>query len=277
MIELSQIDRQLLSKKDHLILDYLLKSSPNVYYESSEAIAKKISVSNATISRFWKKIGFKNIRHFQKTMLQQTGQTPASKVRTTLEKMKETDSNVQNVFLKNIESIEHTLFQLTDEAIEAAAELFLYHDRIYVFAPDASLGIAYILRYRLKRLNIEFILIDGGSAIYETINNFEPTDLVIVFSYGRVLAETDIIFSEKERINFDLILFTDLLSMHLHYQCQAFLYSHRGDPTEYHSMTAPMSVVDALILEIASHSEHSLEHLEKLSTLRANYQNLIKR
>ncbi|AKL97280.1 transcriptional regulator RpiR family [Clostridium aceticum] len=277
MIGLDEIDKTKLSKNDHIVLDYLLKNERQLYCESSDEISKKTGISNATISRFWKKIGYTNIKDFQKHMVEKVESTPLSKIKNTLQEIKKRDEDLDGVFIKNIKTIEKTLELLDYNKIDLAADLILLHRKIYVFATDASLGIANIMEYRLRRLGIEFILISGGSSIYEYLININKEDLVIVFCYSRLLSEISIILNEKENIDFSLIIFTDILSHSLHEKCDAFIYSYRGEQAEYHSMVAPMSVVDCLIIKIAMKSEVSVRHLEKLNQLRAQYQGLIKR
>ena len=47
------------------------------------------------------------------------------------------------------------------------------------------------------------------------------------------------------------------------------LYAHRGDAWEFHSMVAPTTVVETLVMLIGQQLEQrSLENLEKLSELR---------
>jgi DNA-binding MurR/RpiR family transcriptional regulator len=277
LIDLSGIDKSKLSKNDHIILDYLIKNINNIYYENSQEISKKVGISNSTISRFWRKIGYKDIREFQKNMLEKIDSTPISKIRNTIEEMKKKDEDLNGVFLKNIKTIEKTLELLSYDRIDLAADLILSHKKIYIFASDASAGIATIMQYRLRRLGIEFISMTTGSSIYEYLINIKKEDLVMVFSYSRLLSEVSILLSEKNEIGYPMILFTDILSHNLDKKCEALIYSYRGEQTEYHSMVAPLSVVDALVIKIAMKSKDSVNHLEKLTSMRNKHQSLIKR
>ena len=50
------------------------------------------------------------------------------------------------------------------------------------------------------------------------------------------------------------------------------LLSYRGEPEEYHSMTAPMAVIDALIVQVAAAmGDKAVEPLEQLHALKQEY------
>ena len=165
---------------------------------------------------------------------------------------------------------------ISSEAIETAAHLIAQKQKIYVFAPDASFGIAHVMKYRLRRFGIELIFMEGGSALYESLNNIRKEDLVLIFCFGRVLAETTVLLAQKSHVGFSCVIFSDLLANGLQ-NSEAFLYCYRGEPTEYHSMVSLMAVVDSLIIKIAMESFDSMARINQLNDLRNKYQKYIRR
>ena len=261
MIHLSDINQEGFTKADHLILNYLMSNETALYCETASDISKKVGVSLATVGRFWPKIGFDNFKEFKRAQLSQSSTTPASKVK-----------NIDML----VNTLERTMKLISTEAIETAAGLIAQKQKIYVFAPDASFGIAHVMKYRLRRFGIELILMDGGSALYESLNNIRKEDLVLIFCFGRVLAETTVLLTQKSYVGFSCVIFSDLLANGLQ-NSEAFLYCYRGEPTEYHSMVSFMAVVDSLIIKIAMESFDSMARINQLNDLRNKYQKYIRR
>lgn len=265
------------SKSDHCIMDCLLRNENELQYISTEELATKLGISLSTISRFWRKIGFKNIKDFKKYLRENASLTPASKISVTLEQWNNDGFNLQDLAHQYYLHIEKTLKQVKPEVLEKAAERIISAPKVYIFAPDGSLGLAEILMYRLTRFGIEFIMLKGGSAIYESMINLSRNDLVIMFSYSRLLSEIEILLRHSRIASYDTILFTDLMtSRHLDL-AGTILYSYRGEPNEYHSMIPPLALIDLLILKIAQIKENSLEKMKYLETIREMYRGIIKR
>lgn len=54
------------------------------------------------------------------------------------------------------------------------------------------------------------------------------------------------------------------------------LYAHRGDTWEFHSMVAPTTVVETLVMGISMQlKQQSIKNMEKLSKLRKNYGEIV--
>ncbi|VYU74961.1 HTH-type transcriptional regulator MurR [Eubacterium limosum] len=276
-MDLSKIDKTGFSKNDHKILDYLIRNSDTFYSETARDIAKKIGISPSTIGRFFQKLGYKNFKNFKINILSQNARTPSAKIRHTLDKLAEESTPVVKYITKTADNLETTATLVSETMLEKAAAMITTSRKIYVFSPDASAGLAEILRYRLRRFGIEFITLTGGSSIYEYLISLSSKDLILMFSYSRLLAESEIILRERKRVGFQLIIFTDLLSIDLEKSCDAVIYSYRGEPTEYHSMAAPLIVLDYLILKTGALLPNSTAPTESLNGLRSRYQELIRR
>lgn len=276
MIDLSNVDQSNFTKADHLILNYLMSHETTLYCETAGDISGRIGVSFATVSRFWSKIGYANFKEFKKALIEQNDTTPVSKVKNTLSSLNDSDRTTSELIVKNIEALETTLKLISPEAMDTAARLVTRAQRIYVFAPDASYGIAQVMRYRLRRFGIELTFFEGGSSLYESLNNVRKEDLVVIFCYSRILAETSVLMQQRRQVGFPCIVFSDLLSDGLQ-DAEAFLYCYRGEPTEYHSMVAAMAVVDSLIIKIAMESDDFMAKIDQLNDLRNRYQKYIHR
>lgn len=280
MIHLSDVNQSGFSRADHLILNYLMSNEAALYCETAGDIAKKVGVSLATIGRFWPKIGFENFKEFKRAQLSQNSTTPASKVENTLSSLIDSDRETSHLMAKNMgmlaDTLEKTVKLISPEAIETAARLIAQKQKIYVFAPDASFGIAHVMKYRLRRFGIDLIFIEGGSALYESLNNIRGDDLILLFCFGRVLAETTVLLTQKQSVGFSCVIFSDLLANGLQ-DSEVFLYCYRGEPTEYHSMVSLMAVVDSLIIKIAMEASDSMTRIIQLNDLRNKYQKYIRR
>lgn len=280
MLQLSNINSNRFTRADHLILNYLMRNEAVLYCETASDISKKVGVSLATIGRFWPKIGFDTFKDFKKAQMMESSTTPASKVKNTLSTLADSDSGSSSFLASNIElladTLEKTVKLISPEAIENAARLITQKKKIYAFAPDASFGIAQVMKYRLRRFGIDLIFIEGGSALYESLNNIQPDDLILLFCFGRVLAETTVLLAHRQTVEFSCIIFSDLLANGLQ-NSEAFLYCYRGEPTEYHSMVSLMAVIDSLIIKIAMESFDSMARMNQLNDLRNKYQKYIRR
>ncbi|WP_175413009.1 MurR/RpiR family transcriptional regulator [Clostridium sp. AWRP] len=266
-----------LTPSEVIIVDYLLKNKKDILYVTSTDIAKQLGISHSTLSRFWNKIGYENIKAFKQALKKESNTTPASKLKNTISKLENSDNSMKEIILRDIYTIEKTLEHITSSQINNAANLILAKKKRYIYAPDVSMGIAEILKYRLKRFGIEFFSIQGGSSIYEDLINISKEDLVLLFSYSKILPESSILLDYKKKVNYSLITFTDLLVSPINDISNITLYNYRGDPTEYHSAISSISIIDCLILKIALCADDYMRKMDKLNDVRNMYSNYIKR
>ncbi len=265
------------SKSDYRIMNCLMRNQKNLPYLTTESLAENLGLSTSTISRFWEKIGFDNIKEFKEYTRRAEYSTPASRTSSALEVWSTEKSHLQDRKVQYEDHIMRTLDKLDISVLEDAASAMLSARNVYVFATDAALGLADILAYRCNRLGIQLQFIKTGSGIYESMMNIGSRDLVILFSYSRLLSEVQILLRHARNVHYKTMLFTDLLASPEIAQADMLLYSYRGEPNEYHSMVAPMTLLDLLIMKLTAARKDAVPRAEYLEQLRNTYANFIKR
>ena len=63
--ELYEQYKDTFSKSDHKLIQYLLRNEEQLQYLTSEELSAHTGISPATVSRFWKKIGFQNLKELK--------------------------------------------------------------------------------------------------------------------------------------------------------------------------------------------------------------------
>ncbi|MFR8350706.1 MAG: MurR/RpiR family transcriptional regulator [Clostridium sp.] len=205
--ELYEQYKDTFSKSDHKLIQYLLRNEEQLQYLTSEELSAHTGISPATVSRFWKKIGFQNLKELKiKQRIQDTA-TPSSRLTSALKRFEETASLTEDLKMHFGNNTAKTLDRMDPALPARAADLLLQAQHVYIYAPDASCGLASIFCYRARRLGIQPVLLEGGSAIYEYMVNITGNDLVLLFSFSRLLGETRILLDHCNKINCPVILF----------------------------------------------------------------------
>ena len=275
--ELYEKHKDTFSKSDHKIMEYLLRNKEQLSYLTIEDLTGVLHISPSTISRFWNKLEVKNLKELKQKYREQEQSTPTSRLTSALSHWAIQGFHQEN-YLKQYETnLGRTFHNLQPETVIQAASVMRNAKRIYILAPDASLGLAHILQYRIRRLDMEMTFIKSGSEIYEYMMNMTSRDAVLMFSFSRLLREVRVLLRHCRDIRCPSILFTDLFTFHEPDTADLVLYSYRGEPNEYHSMAAPMALLDILILNLMHQQTGSISSSRYLESLRAQYASLIKR
>lgn len=266
-----------LSKSDHKLFSYLLEHQQEIPVITTEELSEKLSVSRATISRFWSKIGFRNLKEFQKFVFGHQEATPYSRISASLSRW-EAEGISPDSLTEHVTACMQQSFSVTSpEHFDLAAGMLLSARNIYVYAPDSSQGLECVIRYRLQRLGIRILHLPSGSQIYDAMVNLGSDDLVILFGYSRILAEEKILLAHSRIAGFRTILFTDLMAAPELDQAGLVLYCSRGEKNGYHSMAVPMILTDLLIMTVYQKAGNSRERAKELEALRERYRSLIRR
>lgn len=274
--ELYETNKDRFSKSDHKIMEYLMRNQEQLQYITSEELAGKLQISPSTISRFWGKLDVKNLKELKRRQRALESSTPTSRLTSTLNQLKEAGFHQEDYMIRYETGIRRTFQNLKPELLDQAASTLKKARRIYCLAPDAALGLAHIFQYRVRRLGMEMIFIKSGSEIYEYMINMTDRDAVLLFSFSRLLSEVKILLRHCRKIHCPTILITDLFTFHAPDTAELVLYSYRGEAGDYHSMTAPMVLLDMLILNLMQQTD-SMTLSRYLEELRAEYTGLVKR
>ena len=275
--EIYEMYKETLSKSEHRIFSYLLEHEQELPVISSDDIARQLGVSTSTISRFWTKIGFKNLKDLKRAVYENQSATPFSRLSGALSQWGEEGVTLDFLMDRMSRYMEKTFRVVTPQMLDQAVQMILEAGQIYMFAPDASRGIGALLQYRLRRLGIRIEVLPSGSQIYDFMVNLKEGDLLILYGYSRILTEARILLEYGARTGCRSILFTDILAGDLLSQATLVLYSFRGEPNDYHFMGVPVILTDLLVTKTIQALGGGLEKGRKLEDIRSQFSGLLKR
>lgn len=261
------------------LAEYVERNLQNILLLTEQEIADTLDMSVASVSRFWRAVGYKNIKDFKQHTTQKMVPTPAGKIETLLAQT-EKNGSVLNSFQTVINHLELTLEHFSEDDLTEAALLTRQAKKIYIYAQGSSVGLQDLLYFRLARygLNIQKME-NSGSELLEDLIHVATDDLVIIFFFGRKsLPEEEAIFKEAKDKGFKILVITDQLVAPIATQANVTLFGSRGEPWEFHSMVAPTLILEMLIISVGSHSkDESLDKLKDLQALRKKYAKLLPR
>jgi DNA-binding MurR/RpiR family transcriptional regulator len=260
------------------IIDYIYKNIIYIPSMSIGKIAQDTNISVATISRFVKHVGYKNFKDLKNAILEtEKKATPANKISTSLSA--NNGGNIYNLLVKQEGFLIKTRDYINEKEIEKATDIIINTENIYFFGKGSSKCLVDLFSFRLKRFGKKiFIINSSGSEIFEDLTNIKKTDLVILFGFHKVPIELKVLLNYKNQVKFKTILFTDKLYSKEKKESDINICLYRGEENEYHSMTAPIAIIDSLIVLIAKEiKNNSVNKLDKLNELKENYINKIPR
>lgn len=262
------------------IADFIKKMGDRILYYSETELAKELRISNATISRFWKKIGYENFKAFKSDIIQNEQIAPEKKLEHSLTQIQKQQVKIHEHLLSIMDlQITHTLEELDVKRFKEAIALMSTCRRLYIHAPSSAEGIAVLMKHRLKRFGLDIEIVPkSGHELFESLLHIQNEDVVFLFGFVSMTKEAYVILDYAKKKNYKTIIITDQLISDFQDQGDYIFYTNRGELWEFHSMIAPTFLIESFILGIGQFlEEQSLRNLEQLSELRKTYKDQLPR
>jgi DNA-binding MurR/RpiR family transcriptional regulator len=265
-----------LSKSERRIAEHLLENYEQATFLSAAALAQSLGVSESTTVRFARSIGFRGFPELR-TALQgifRARVTPATRLQHKFSDLKtgEKDLFAQIVAMEQ-QYLDEAVTSIDPGDLQRAIGLIARAKRVFVRGGGPSAMLAELFELRMRRFGILTISItESGRALTEKLQLMRPKDAVLATGFLRVSAELAAVIDHAHKMGCRTILLTDTLGSAFGDQVDVVLAARRGPVSDFHSLTVPMAILNALILGVAlRRPEASLGALKRFEELRAAY------
>ena len=261
-----------LTSTEQDIVEYIAAHRDEFLCMTIGQLSAALHISEATVSRFARHVGCEDFKHLKRTVVEQTIQRgPVQKLSNTLQ-AKEDD--ILAAWLEQQRyNLQKTLDLLDQDAFAAAVSALLGARKIFLHARNASRAPAVLLEYRLRRIGLEVEqLPSAGSELAERLAVIGPRDAVVLFGFAKVSAAAGVILERQKEAGYQTILFTSCVWHGEGPRAEIELFVYRGDEKEQHSMSSPISVVEALSLALSAQmGDVALARLDEIQQLKTAY------
>jgi len=260
------------------IADFISKNLTRLAYLTEREIADELKLSSATVSRFWRTIGFDSNKEFKNYLRNKMLTTPANKLEDILSKTEKEDLQVE-MFSLAANNLSETSKYLAADQFQKAISALNSARNIYIYGPGPCECLVNLLEFRLNRIGFNIKKMPkSGHEIFETLVNVTDEDVIILFGFVNMLQEIRVLLDYAKKKCCTTILITDLLVSEMIEMSDIIFYTARGELWEFHSMVAPVVLVESLIVGVSQKNEEkSLSKLNDLHQLRKNYEAFIPR
>ena len=259
-----------LTRAEQKILDYINTNTDAFLFSSIGQLAQQLELSDATVSRFARHVGCRDFKALKSLVLEQSP-GPAVKLTATLS---QGDHFSPQAWLERQRAyLEKTIQQLSTGEFDRAVEALCSARRVFLHGKNASASLAQLLHFRLRRLGLQVSLLpSGGSELLEGLAQAAENDLVVLFSFSKLSREGHILLEHSHVAGYRTLAFVGRTCLPAEEQADIGLFAYRGTEKEYHSMAAPVALLDALAVAVAEHlGQQGVDSLQALHQLKKAY------
>lgn len=269
-----------LSKSHKKIADYLLKNANVVPFYNVATLADKAGVSEATVVRFATTLGFTGYPALQHQM-----QNSIKEQLTTMERLKmssqvysDKEKAIYEIFNDDMNNIKATMESLDIESFHRAAQMLLKAKKIYISANRSTASLGIFLHYYLNIILENTEMLGSYEVLPEQLYELDEHDVVIGISFARYSSSTiNTIAFAKERGASTVSITDSLLSPLVPYS-DVTLTAASDMPSFIDSFTAPLSIINALIVYLGKEREEEVEkRLSKMEDIWNKFGSFHKR
>ena len=259
-----------LTRAEQKILDYINTNTDTFLFSSIGQLAERLELSDATVSRFARHVGCRDFKALKSLVLEQSP-GPAVKLASTLSQGAR--FSPQAWLERQRAYLETTIQQLSTGEFDRAVEALCSARRVFLHGKNASSSMAQLFYFRLRRLGLQISLLpSGGSELLEGLAQAAEGDLVVLFSFSKLSQEGKMILGYRKEAGYRTLSFISRAFVPEKERADIQLFAYRGEAKEYHSMTAPAALVDALVVAVSEQmGEASVENLSHLYHMKKTY------
>ena len=249
------------SKGQRTIARYITESYDKAAFMTANRLGKTVGVSESTVVRFAVDLGFDGYPSMQKAMQEMVLNrlTAVQRIEVANDRIGNQDV-VSMVLHSDMEKLRQTDEILDRKEFSAAVDALLGAKRIYVLGSRSVAPLANFLGYYLNYMfhNVHIVTASGTVEMFEKIVGINAEDTVIAFSFPRYSVSTTRGAQYCRTTGATVIGVTDSIQSPLGQCCDHVLVTKSDMVSLVDSLVAPLSIVNALIVAIASRREREL-------------------
>lgn len=261
-----------LTKSEKRIANYMRKNQEEAAFLSAGEIADRLGLSEATMVRFARTIGFSSYPAMR-TVLQESFRhrvTHAARLRGRLDDLRAGGDIFEKLVVSEIDYLSQALETVDRSALHQTVELLRQCNRVFVFGVGPSVSLVNLLEIRLRRFGRQVIpLTTAGREILEPLLLMNEHDLLFVICFFDVSTALPLVLDYAREVHCPVIMLTDTLGSIIGDKADVVLAARRGPMAEFHSLVVPMTIINTLILALANQDrEQVMANLDRLDQLR---------
>ena len=260
-----------LTKSEKQIADYLRTNQEESAFLSAGELASRLSLSEATLVRFARSLGFDSYPAMREVLQDNFRRrvTHSARIRSRLSELREAGDIYERLVASEIDYMTQSLESVNRAALHQAVELIKARQRIFIFGVGPSISLVDQLRIRLERFGRQIIpLTTAGREFLEPLLSMNENDLLFVIGFFNVPPALQLILDYGREVGCPIIFLTDTLDSIIGDKADVVLSARRGPVSGFHSHVVPMTIINAILLAIASEQSGVMEHLDTLDELR---------
>jgi DNA-binding MurR/RpiR family transcriptional regulator len=274
LIERIQDRYSSLSKNHRKVADHFAKNGMAASFDSITELSQKVGVSEASLVRFAKELGYKGYPSLRKEL-----QAEYKMISGTASRVRDAVTNVgersfpESMFQHDVDLINETQLSLTKASFTRAVSMIFRAKKIFIIGFRAAFALAYFLHFRLIRIGLDarLITVTGGTSLVEQLAQLRKGDLVISLGFDETPRETKITmdFAIKQRIPVLGITHTPTSEIA---RSSTLCLLGRRVPHTTQSLAASMSLLNVLAIAVAARNKSkTLRQLRRLDTIEQQY------
>jgi DNA-binding MurR/RpiR family transcriptional regulator len=261
-----------LTRSEKRIATYLEQNQNEAAFLTSLQMAERLQLSEATVIRFARTLGFKNYPDMRVALQENFRRriTHSVRLRSRLEDLQSVGDPFERFVNSEVDYLMEAQRTVDRKALSKAVELLRTHERIFAFGVGPSLSLVNLLDIRLTRLGHYVIPVStAGREMLEPMLVMRRNDLLIAYGFFSFSPYLQLIMEHAYHRKAQIILITDTLGTLVGDMADVILSAPRGPISSFHSLIVPMTITNALLLELSALDEEKvLNNLDELDQLR---------
>ena len=275
IVDFSQIisdNYKQLTKSEKRIANYLRKNQEESAFLSAGEIADRLGLSEATLVRFARTLGFASYPAMR-TVLQDAFRqrvTHSARLRGRLEDLRQGGDIFERLVVSEMDYLTQALETVDRPSLQKAVSLLNSCEHIFVFGTGPSISLVELIELRLNRFGRQVVpLTSSGREVLEPLMLMTDHDLLFMIGFFDITPIQQLVLDYANEIHCPVIILTDTLGSIVGDKANVVLAARRGPMAEFHSLVVPMTIINTLLLALANDDkENVMANLDKLDQMR---------
>lgn len=273
----AKIQRLSLTHAERRIAEYILEHLDTIGLQTSTALAQDIGVSDTSIIRFIRKLGFKGYSEFRSEMADriarhysqtQPGLSPGEKYIKSREFLHQ-NSLLQDVQRYTLDNLQKSFAKLEMSTVDRVADIILASRRKFVAGFRGAACCAQYMSSKLLFLVPDVLpVLHADATALERLVDISSSDCLIVYSFPRYSELNFVLMDMAQEQGAKIILFTDQVTSPLANRADVVITACVGGLGFTNSYAVPLSLTEAVLLALSSRrdegQEKRMDHVDKL-------------